>query len=168
MSSKLTHTNLLAWSIQNKSEEEKPAKVLEKIDTKWLDIIMGKPEAVRMKEIIEEIDALISRLLVIQPEDPKLLCLLGDVRGDKRFYENAWKLSGNRFSRAMRSLGSYYFSAEDWSLSIECYDKALAINPMFENSWFIMGCSALRIDDFTTASRAFNRVVQIDPDVIFN
>jgi hypothetical protein len=56
MSSKLTHTNLLAWSIQNKSEEEKPAKVLEKIDTKWLDIIMGKPEAVRMKEIIEEID----------------------------------------------------------------------------------------------------------------
>jgi tetratricopeptide (TPR) repeat protein len=122
----------------------------------------------QMLEQGKKADALISRLLVIQPEDPKLLCLLGDVRGDKSFYENAWKLSGNRFSRAMRSLGSYYFSAEDWSLSIECYDKALAINPMFENSWFIMGCSALRIDDFTTASRAFNRVVQIDPDVIFN
>lgn len=54
---KLSHTELLAWSIENKSNEcNTLTQKHENIDTKWLDIIMGKPEAVRMKEIIEEID----------------------------------------------------------------------------------------------------------------
>jgi cytochrome c-type biogenesis protein CcmH/NrfG len=36
---------------------------------------------------------------------------------------------------------------------------------MFENSWFTMGCSAVQIEDFATAAKAFQRVVQIEPDV---
>lgn len=47
---KLTPTDLLAWSIQNKSEEPvKPSK----IDPKWIEVLLGKPESARMKEIIQ-------------------------------------------------------------------------------------------------------------------
>jgi tetratricopeptide (TPR) repeat protein len=92
-------------------------------------------------------------------------CLLGDVRADISLYEKAWELSGKRFARAKRALASYYFGAKEYDKCIEAYDLALAINPLFDNSWFIMGCAALQIEDLNTADRAFTRVVQIDPSV---
>jgi tetratricopeptide (TPR) repeat protein len=113
-------------------------------------------------------DDLLTDLLKHTPDSPKLICLLADVRKDPKLYELAWEKSGNRFARAMRSLGAYYFDSKKWDLSVQCYSKALAINPMFENSWFVMGCAALRIDDFAAALSAFTRSVQLEPDVYFN
>ena len=49
-------------------------------------------------------------------------------------------------------------------MAVTCYDKALSINPMFENSWFIMGCAAMHIDEYDKAIRAFNRVTILDPE----
>jgi hypothetical protein len=57
-------------------------------------------------------DDLICKLLEKTPNSPKLTCLLGDVRGDPSLYEKAWEMSNYRYSRAMRSLGSFYFAAE--------------------------------------------------------
>jgi hypothetical protein len=37
------------------------------------------------------------------------------------------------------------------------------INPLFENSWFVMGCAALQIDDYEVSIRAFARCTAIDP-----
>ncbi|KAI8908476.1 hypothetical protein EDD86DRAFT_207765 [Gorgonomyces haynaldii] len=97
-------------------------------------------------------------------ETPKMLCLLGDVRQDPSLYIKAWELSKNRYARAMRSLGSYYFKQEDWKGCIESYKKALAINPLFENSWFVQGCAALQVEDYDVAANAFARVTTISPD----
>lgn len=41
---------------------------------------------------------------------PKLLCILGDVKNEKIYYEEAWDLSNQRYSRAQRSLGYLYFN----------------------------------------------------------
>jgi tetratricopeptide (TPR) repeat protein len=38
----------------------------------------------------------------------------------------------------------------------------LTINPLFENTWFMAGCAALRVEDWVEAERAYRRVVAID------
>jgi tetratricopeptide (TPR) repeat protein len=50
--------------------------------------------------------------------------------------------------------------------SIECYHKALAINPLFENSWFVMACAAMKIEEWDIAVRALNRVTSLDSEVL--
>ncbi|KAJ3124310.1 hypothetical protein HK098_001222 [Nowakowskiella sp. JEL0407] len=112
----------------------------------------------------KEAEELVVRLLKETPKEPKLTCILGDIRKDPALYEKAWEDSGYRNARAMRSLGAHYFKQNDFAKSVECYSKALKINPLFENSWFVMGCAAMRIDDFETAEIAFSRVINIDSE----
>ena len=107
---------------------------------------------------------MILELLALNPNSPKLYCLLGDVKSDPSLYHKAWEVSNGKFARAMRSLGADYFRKSDWKTSIDCYARALAINPLFENSWFIMGCAALKIEEFDIAIKSFSRVAAIDPD----
>lgn len=51
----ITSGELLNWSILNRSVEETPRPNLQQIDPKWLDIVMGKQDAVRMKECMDAI-----------------------------------------------------------------------------------------------------------------
>eukprot|EP00842_Homolaphlyctis_polyrhiza_P002543 jgi/Hompol1/328/HPOL_001393-RA len=118
----------------------------------------------QMLEETQKADAIVCNLLKETPDSPKLLCLLGDIRNEIEHYEKAWEVSGNRYSRAMRSLGSHYFKKQDMRRSVDCYRLALNINPLFENSWFMMGCGALHIEDFDTAATAFNRVTVLNPE----
>ena len=105
-------------------------------------------------------------LLDSEPSSPKYLCMMGDIKQDISFYERAWQVSNGRYARAMRSLAYYYFRVENWELSIECFTKALCINQMFENSWFVQGCAALKIGDLVTATNAFMQVTRLEPEVI--
>ncbi|KAL7750141.1 hypothetical protein RI367_004313 [Sorochytrium milnesiophthora] len=110
----------------------------------------------------QKAEKVILRLLDEKPKDPKLLCLLGDVRTDWSLYEEAWEVSGQRFSRAMRSLGAYYWSVKQLDKVVECLMKALRINPLFENSWFVCGCAAMEIQDWDTAVEAFYQCTRLD------
>jgi tetratricopeptide (TPR) repeat protein len=125
----------------------------------WDDVISCH----QMLEQSKKAEIVILDLLEKSPS-PKLYCLLGDVRNDTSLYTKAWEFSNSRYARAMRSLGADHFRNEQWQKCIECYGLALAINPLFENSWFVMGCAALRIEDYETAIKAFARVTAIDPD----
>ncbi|CAG8677117.1 721_t:CDS:1 [Ambispora leptoticha] len=111
----------------------------------------------KAKEIIHE-------RLNITPNSPKLYCILGDIEKDPKHWEHAWEISGNRYARAMRSLGGYWYKQQQYQKSIECYAKALKINPLFENSWFMQGCAAMHISDWDIAIQAFRRVISIDPE----
>ena len=98
---------------------------------------------------------------------------MGDVVGDStesggcvEWYNKAWIKSGNRFARAQRSLGAFYFKKQMYEESIDAYQKAFEINPMFENSWFVMGCACLKLENFALALTAFNRCVLLDSNVI--
>ncbi|KAG0305038.1 hypothetical protein BGZ98_004666 [Dissophora globulifera] len=106
--------------------------------------------------------ALCRELLVKNPSNVKLLCIIGDLDQDPEKYKEAWEVSGHRFARAQRSLGAYYFKHQKFAEAMPCYQSALKINPLFENSWFILGCIGMQLEDFDVAIDAFTKVVSID------
>jgi hypothetical protein len=53
----------------------------------------------------DKAEQLVLKLLDREPRNPRLLCLLGDIRTEPSLYEDAWEASNGRYSRAMRSLG---------------------------------------------------------------
>lgn len=110
----------------------------------------------------EKAKALCYTLLEKSPNNPKLLCILGDLDQDPEKYKEAWEASGQRFARAQRSLGAYYFKREQFQEAMTCYQLALKINPLFENSWYVLGCIGMQVEDFDVAIEAFTRVVSID------
>jgi len=77
-------------------------------------------------------------------------------------YRKAWEVSDHRFARAQRSLGAYLFKQEQFKEAMAAYQLALAINPLFENSWFVLGCIGMQVEDFDVAIEAFTKVVSID------
>ncbi|KAJ3330343.1 hypothetical protein HDU76_005889, partial [Blyttiomyces sp. JEL0837] len=118
----------------------------------------------QMLEKEKQAEEVVQKLLEQDPTSPKYLCLLGDVKHDPTYYEQAWEVSGQRYARAMRSLGSWHFKKGNFVESVECYNKGLSINPLFEHSWFVMGCAALRAEDWENAELAFRKTVQLDSE----
>ncbi|KAJ1917951.1 hypothetical protein IWQ60_007637 [Tieghemiomyces parasiticus] len=118
----------------------------------------------QMLEQASVAEKIVRERLAVTPDDPKLLCLLGDLTNDPAHWERAWEVSGHRYARAMRSLGGRHYHEKRYSESIACYERALALNPLFENSWFMLGCAGLQVEDWATAARAFLRTTNLDPD----
>ncbi|CAK5268629.1 unnamed protein product [Mycena citricolor] len=98
--------------------------------------------------------------------EAKLWCLLGDLEPENAVvhYEKAWDISKQTAGRAMRSLGAYYFAHADFTKAMECLQKAVLINPLLPRSWFMLGCAALRLENWQEAKRAFSRCVAIDEE----
>lgn len=133
---------------------------------------------------IEDAEQLVETQLALTPRDPKLICALGDVKRrvwDQRLaknspdasealqlaqmlYRDAWAASNERFSRAQRSLGAIYYTLGDFTKTIEALSLAVALNPLFESSWFLIGFASLQLDDMQGAVRAFSRVVTLNQD----
>ena len=94
----------------------------------------------------------------------KLWCLLGDLEHNPEHYETAWTLSKESSSRAMRSLGQTYVKQGEWHKAQECLEKALRINPLYGKVWFVLGCAAMRNEDWQAAERAFRRCTALDDE----
>ena len=58
-----------------------------------------------------------------QGETPKLLCLLGDATDDITCYQRAWHMSGEKFVRAVRSEGLYYYHRKQVGGFYYCHRK---------------------------------------------
>jgi len=112
----------------------------------------------------DKAEAIVRKQLELEPESPKFWCLLGQIKNEPEYYIKAWELSGHHYARAMRSLGAYYYKKLDYANSVDAYKKALKINPLFEGSWFILGCASMNIEDWDTAIEAWNRVISLESD----
>ncbi|CAO3594729.1 unnamed protein product [Absidia cylindrospora] len=124
----------------------------------WEDVISCYQlleQRAKAKEVLE-------RLLEAEPESPKLWCIMGDVEGDPALWHKAWDLSNGKYPRAMRSLGAFHYKRDEYQLAIDCYQKALSINPLFEGSWYVMGCAAMMLEQWDVGIKAFQRVVNLD------
>ncbi|KAJ2551149.1 hypothetical protein EV175_003800 [Coemansia sp. RSA 1933] len=126
----------------------------------WDDVVscyvaLGQTE-VAERIIREQLDKL--------PDRPKLWCVLGDLKSDPEHWRHAWEVSGQRFARAMRSLGSYHYKRHEYKEAIECYQNALRLNPLFESSWYVLGCAAMALKEWDVAIPAFRRVISIEVD----
>ncbi|KAA1122542.1 hypothetical protein PGTUg99_037770 [Puccinia graminis f. sp. tritici] len=94
----------------------------------------------------------------------KLWCLLAELESQPEHWQTAWNVSQHTSSRAMRSLGAHHFMQGDYPKAKECLLRALEINPLFNKTWFIYGCAAMRTDDWDEAERAFRRCVGLDDE----
>lgn len=95
---------------------------------------------------------------------PRLLCVLGDVTRDKKYFETAWEESGFKYARAKRALARMCVETENWKEAVQHFKEALAINPLFPEVWFTYGCSAIQVNNVQLAAHAFTTVVQQTPD----
>jgi tetratricopeptide (TPR) repeat protein len=93
---------------------------------------------------------------------PKLWCLLGDVLQSLECWQKSWEVSGERYARAQRSIGKYYFGKKEHNLAIEAYSLSLKINPLNHGAWFMYGCSGLETGQYELAAEAFTRCVSIE------
>ena len=48
--------------------------------------------------------------------------------------------------------------------AIQYFKESLAISGFYPDSWFKLGCAAMREEDWTTAVTAFHRVVSMEPE----
>ncbi|KAJ2845873.1 hypothetical protein GGI22_006417, partial [Coemansia erecta] len=126
----------------------------------WDDVVSCYV-ALGQTEVAERI---IREQLEKRPDRPKLWCVLGDLKSDPEHWRHAWEASGQRFARAMRSLGSYHYKRREYKESIDCYQNALRLNPLFESSWYMLGCAAMTLKEWDVAIPAFRRVVSIEAE----
>jgi len=91
-----------------------------------------------------------------------LMCLMGEMKEDYTWFERAWEESGGKCAKAMRMLGRHYFFKNEFKMSIECYEKGLAINKLYPDTWFTLGCAYMKIENYKMAIYAFGSVISID------
>ncbi|OHT07587.1 TPR Domain containing protein [Tritrichomonas foetus] len=94
-----------------------------------------------------------------EKKTPLILCIIGEFKSDKEMLNQAWEESNHSFSRAQRSMARIYLHAAQWSEAAECYRKALALNRLYPDCWFSLGCSLMNLNDFESAVDAFQNVV---------
>eukprot|EP00873_Tetraselmis_striata_P037853 jgi/Tetstr1/458117/TSEL_004285.t2 len=97
-----------------------------------------------------------------RPDEPSLLCALGDVTGEEQPYHDAWEKSGKRSARAMRSLADSAHRKKDFAAAAAYWEAALALNPLHASGWFALGHSFLKVDKLDKAVHAFTRCCQLD------
>jgi len=102
-------------------------------------------------------EMLIRERLDVQPT-ANLMCTLGSLLQDSKWFEKAWEFSGKRYSRAKRLWAVDAFGKGDFNESIRHLQDALAINPLYPGSWFRLGSAAMRISDYKLAKSAFANV----------
>lgn len=60
-------------------------------------------------------------------------------------------------------LGVIYHHMQDFSMSFQCYEKAIALNPNDHELIFQFGCDLLELDDVGNAYKAFKLLLSLDP-----
>lgn len=84
------------------------------------------------------------------------------MKRDHTYFQRAWDESEGRCAKAMRNLGRYYFFEGKFKESAECFEKSLALNKLYPDTWFTMGCAHMKLENYKEAIFAFGNVVSID------
>lgn len=99
---------------------------------------------------------------LVKQETPYLYCLLGDATEDLNYYEKAWDLSKNRFARAKKSIGTYYYVRKDYVKAIENYEQALAASPSNISILSMLAYSCLTIERYERAAECYRNLTYQD------
>ena len=111
-----------------------------------------------------EAGTLIRQRLAVTPLDARLWCSLGDATGEEVHYRKAWEVSCGRSARAQRSLARAASGRSEWPAAAVAWEAALAINPLYPESWFGLGYACMKTGDERRALTAFSRVTALEPD----
>ncbi|KAF0294180.1 Tetratricopeptide repeat protein 27 [Amphibalanus amphitrite] len=97
-------------------------------------------------------------------ETPKLLCLLGDATDDVSCYQRAWQMSGEKYVRAVRSEGLYYYHRKQYEKCLPLLSKAVERNSLQFDVWTRLAFAALQTEDWKTCANAYRRCCYLEPD----
>lgn len=109
-------------------------------------------------------EELLRERLTVEPNSPSLWCTLGDLIESSECLEKAWVVSGYRYARAKRLLGSSAFKNDDFPSAKTHLLSALEVNPNYPWAWFRLGVCALRLHDLILAKTSFAKVVNLEPE----
>ena len=110
----------------------------------------------------EDAEKLAKEVINKHPE-PGIYCLLGELENNKDLFFKALEITNNKYPRALRCLGRYYFSVEkNTDKAKEYYEKAMSINPSFPNIWFTLGMIYIGEKNFNKGLVAFSKILSND------
>ncbi|WFD38810.1 uncharacterized protein MJAP1_001774 [Malassezia japonica] len=98
--------------------------------------------------------------------EAKLWCLLGDLEPEKceEHYLKAWDVSQSSSARAARSLGGYYFAMQNFDEAVQWLRRAVRINSLFSRSFFMLGCSYMRLERWLEAAASFRKCTALEEE----
>ena len=109
----------------------------------------------------EEAKKLSNEVLNKNP-DPGIYCILGELENNLEYFNKALEITNNKYTRAFRCLGRYYYINKDFNKSKEYYEKAMEINPIFPDIWFTLGIIYMSENNFIKGINSFGRILQMD------
>ena len=105
---------------------------------------------------------LLKKLPEKSSNNPKMLCVLGDIYNDPKYYLRAWDESNGRSVRAQKSLGRYYFVRKQYDQALEHYKQAVMLNEMILMCWMNMGFIYMNQQDTKSSIMCYSKAVFID------
>lgn len=92
---------------------------------------------------------------------PCIVCLYGmaNRKNSHIFYEESWKLSNEKYAKAARLLGTYYYNANEYEKCCHYFEKALEISPLYPDVYFMLGCAYMKREQYAGSIKAFTRMV---------
>ena len=110
----------------------------------------------------ENAEKLAKEVISKHPE-PGVYCILGELENNKELFFKALEISNNKYPRAYRCLGKYYYSVEKNNTKAkEYYEKAMSINPSFPSIWFSLGMIYIQEKNFNKALICFSKILSND------
>jgi len=134
------------------------AEIFEEIEL-WDEVVECYKRAGKSKKAEEVI-----RKRLAAAETPRMWAALGDITGDKSYYEKALEVSNGKFSSAHVALGNYYTEKGDLEKAVEHLKMAVRIKPLSPHVWFRLGALSMRLKHWETALQAYTEVVQQEPE----
>ena len=62
--------------------------------------------------------------------------------------------------------GQTYFELKEYKKAIECFDKAIEINPEDEVAWFNSGFAYFKLKDYTNSTNSFKKAISIFDSIL--
>ena len=109
----------------------------------------------------EEAKKLSNEVLNKNP-DAGIYCILGELENNIEYFNKALEITNNKYTRAFRCLGRYYYINKDFNKSKEYYEKAMEINPIFPDIWFTLGIIYMSEKNYIKGINSFGRILQMD------
>lgn len=108
----------------------------------------------------------VPRTRFVNARAAKLWCLLGDLEpaSSAAHYTRAWEVSERRSARAARSLGGYHFALQAFGEAAVWLRRAVRINALYTRSWFMLGCSYMRLEKWLEAAAAFRQCTSLEEE----
>ena len=104
----------------------------------------------------------LSNEVLSKKEEPGIYCILGELENKVEYFNKALEITNNKYTRAFRCLGRYYYINKDLNKAKENYEKAMEINPIFPDIWFNLGMIYMQEKNFQKSLNAFSKNLSIN------